>query len=236
MKKTMIAGLSAAVASCSALGLKALSRKPKAVVLFYADDLGYGDTSTYGQSRVPCPNLDRLAAEGCKFTDAHSPTSICTPSRYSLLTGDYAFRRPNTTILDGDAKLILPLAGGRKLTLPAMMKKAGINKSAVAVLTDAEVAKVKKLKVVELAAPKKKAAAKKAAPKKKAAVKKAAKKAAPKKAETAPKAEPVKKAPVKKAAPKKAEPKAAPVAEAPKAEAPKKAPAKKAPAKKTTKK
>lgn len=99
--------------------------KPKAIVLFYTDDLGYGDTSTYGQNRVPCPNLDKLAAEGCKFTDAHSPTSICTPSRYSLLTGDYAFRRPNTHILDGDAKLILPLEGSGKLTLPAMMKSAG---------------------------------------------------------------------------------------------------------------
>lgn len=130
-RRGFIAGLSAAVAGCRALGLKALSRKPKAVVLFYADDLGYGDTSTYGQSRVPCPNLDRLAAEGCKFTDAHSPTSICTPSRYSLLTGDYAFRRPNTTILDGDAKLILPLAGDRKLTLPAMMKKAGYKTAAI---------------------------------------------------------------------------------------------------------
>lgn len=124
-RRSFIAGLSAALAGCRALGPGTLTRKPKAVVIFYADDLGYGDTSTYGQHRVPCPNLDRLAAEGRRFTDAHSPTSICTPSRYSLLTGDYAFRRPNTNILDGDAKLILPLAGGGKLTLPAMMREAG---------------------------------------------------------------------------------------------------------------
>lgn len=116
---------SLALGGCRSFLPVATSRRPKAVVLFYADDLGYGDTSTYGLKRVPCPNLDRLAAEGCKFTDAHSPTSICTPSRYSLLTGDYAFRRPNTHILDGDAKLILPLEGGKKLTLPAMMKSAG---------------------------------------------------------------------------------------------------------------
>ncbi len=108
-----------------------LGHKPKAIVLFYADDLGYGDTSTYGQKRVPCPNLDKLAAEGCKFTDAHAPTSICTPSRYSLLTGDYAFRRPGTHILDGDEKLILPLAGSGKLTLPALMQKAGYRTSVI---------------------------------------------------------------------------------------------------------
>ena len=109
-RRSFVLGAAAAVgARCLGAG-RARGRKPKAVVVFYADDLGYGDTSTYGQSRVPCPNLDRLAAEGCRFTDAHSPTSVCTPSRYSLLTGDYAFRRSDTNILDGDAKLILPLA------------------------------------------------------------------------------------------------------------------------------
>ena len=125
-RREFLIGATAALAGCRCVDAgKLVGRKPKAVVIFYADDLGYGDTSTYGQARVPCPNLDRLAAEGCRFTDAHSPTSVCTPSRYSLLTGDYAFRRPNTNILDGDAKLILPLAGSGKLTLPAMMRAAG---------------------------------------------------------------------------------------------------------------
>ena len=124
-RRGFIAGFSTALAGCRCLGVKSLARRPKAVVIFYADDLGYGDTSTYGQSRVPCPNLDRLAAEGRKFTDAHSPSSICTPSRYSLLTGDYAFRRPGVHILDGDDKLILPLEGHGQLTLPAMMRDAG---------------------------------------------------------------------------------------------------------------
>ncbi|MCR5414342.1 MAG: sulfatase-like hydrolase/transferase [Kiritimatiellae bacterium] len=134
-RREFLAGLAAALASAGAAGAPAIAgglrRKPKAVVVFYADDLGYGDTSTYGQKRVPCPNLDRLAAEGCRFTDAHSPTSVCTPSRYSLLTGDYSFRRPGTTILDGDAKLILPLAGGAKLTLPEMMRRAGYRTAAI---------------------------------------------------------------------------------------------------------
>lgn len=130
-RREFIAALAGAIAGCRALGLKSLTHKPQAVVIFYADDLGFGDTSTYGQARVPCPNLDQLAAEGRKFTDAHSPTSICTPSRYSLLTGDYAFRRPGTTILDGDAKLILPLAGSGKLTLPALMREAGYHTAVV---------------------------------------------------------------------------------------------------------
>ena len=103
------------------------AQKPKAIVIFYADDLGYGDTSVYGQSRVPTPNLQALANEGRRFTDAHSPTAVCTPSRYSLLTGDYAFRRPGTRILDGDASLILPVVGGPlgDRTLPALMQASG---------------------------------------------------------------------------------------------------------------
>ena len=105
--------------------------RPHAIVIFYADDLGYADTSTYGCSDIPTPNLDRLAAEGVRFTDAHSATSVCTPSRYSLLTGQYAFRRPNNRILDGDAKLILPLEGGDIMTLPAMMRKAGYTTAAI---------------------------------------------------------------------------------------------------------
>ena len=107
--------------------------KPKAIVVFYADDLGYGDTSVYGQKKVPTPNLERLAAEGLLFRDLHSATPICTPSRYSLLTGRYAFRRPGTRILDGDAKLILPVEGcaPEETTLPMLMKRAGYRTAAI---------------------------------------------------------------------------------------------------------
>ena len=63
------------------------------IVFILADDLGYGDVGCYNpQSRVPTPSLDRLAAEGMRFTDAHSPSTVCTPTRYSLLTGRMAFR------------------------------------------------------------------------------------------------------------------------------------------------
>ncbi len=100
------------------------AEKPRAIVIFYTDDLGYNDTSTYGCDKVPCPNLDKLAAEGLRFTDAHSTHSVCTPSRYSMLTGEYAWRRKGTGILPGDAKLILPTTTERA-TLPSLMQQAG---------------------------------------------------------------------------------------------------------------
>lgn len=115
------------------LAVPAVAAKPRAVVVFYADDLGYGDTSVYGQAKVPTPNLEKLAREGCRFCDAHSATPICTPSRFSLLTGRYAFRRPGTRILDGDAKLILPVEGSgeENVTLPVLMKRAGYRTAAI---------------------------------------------------------------------------------------------------------
>lgn len=104
--------------------------KPKAVVIFIADDLGYHDTSTYGCDKVPCPHLDQLAQEGLKFTDAHSTTSVCTPSRFSLLTGQYAWRRQGTGVLPGDAKLILPTKD-ECMTLGSMMQQAGYRTAAI---------------------------------------------------------------------------------------------------------
>ena len=65
------------------------------IVLIYADDLGYGDLSCYGASKVSTPNIDRLAKEGRLFTDGHSTSAVCTPSRYALLTGEYPFRINN---------------------------------------------------------------------------------------------------------------------------------------------
>ena len=63
------------------------------VILINADDLGYGDLGCYGAQRVRTPNIDRLAAEGRRFTDAHSASAVCSPSRYGLLTGRYPLRR-----------------------------------------------------------------------------------------------------------------------------------------------
>lgn len=77
---------------CSCLGA-AEKDSPPNVVLIYADDLGYGDVGCYGATKVKTPNIDKLAAQGRRFTDAHVTSAVCTPSRYSLLTGEYAFRR-----------------------------------------------------------------------------------------------------------------------------------------------
>lgn len=92
------------------------------VVIIYADDIGWGDFSCQGASAVTTPNVDRLAARGLRFTSAYSTAATCTPSRYSLLTGEYAFRRAGTGILAGDAKLII--TPGRE-TLPGVMQRAG---------------------------------------------------------------------------------------------------------------
>lgn len=92
------------------------------VVFILADDLGYGDLSCYGARRVQTPNCNRLAREGIRFTDGHSSNAVCTPSRYALVTGEYAFRKKGTNILPGDATLIV--APGRT-TVASLLKGAG---------------------------------------------------------------------------------------------------------------
>jgi arylsulfatase A len=97
------------------------------VIIFYVDDLGYGDLGSYGAQGVATPYVDQLAENGIRFTDAHSPASTCTPSRYSLLTGELAFRR-NAQILPGDAPLLIDTASQ---TLPLMFKRAGYRTAVV---------------------------------------------------------------------------------------------------------
>ncbi|HPG10313.1 MAG TPA: arylsulfatase [Chitinophagaceae bacterium] len=92
------------------------------VILIYADDLGYGDASCYGASKLQTPNIDQLAAGGIKFTHAHTSSATCTPSRYALITGMYPWRKKGTGVLPGDAALIVPTD---KITLPKVFKEAG---------------------------------------------------------------------------------------------------------------
>ena len=94
------------------------------ILFILADDLGYGDVSCYNpESKVPTPNIDRLAREGMRFTDAHSPSTVCTPSRFSILTGRMAFRTGFAGVFTG--------AGGpcliedSRLTLPSMLQTKG---------------------------------------------------------------------------------------------------------------
>jgi arylsulfatase A-like enzyme len=100
--------------------LTAAGARPN-VVLIYADDLGYGDVGCYG-ARINTPNIDRLASQGLRFVNAHSPSATCTPSRYAMLTGEYAWRRKGTGVLPGDANLIIEPG---RTTLPSMMRSAG---------------------------------------------------------------------------------------------------------------
>ena len=102
---------------------------PKAIVLFIADDLGYNDTAAYGTG-IPCPNVQKLADQGLMFTDAHSTNSVCTPSRYSILTGQYAWRQRGTGILPGDAALIIPTRD-KAATLGTLMQQAGYRTAAI---------------------------------------------------------------------------------------------------------
>jgi arylsulfatase A-like enzyme len=92
------------------------------IVLIYADDLGYGDVSCYGATKFQTPHVDRLAKEGLRFTNAHAPSATCTPSRYAMLTGEYAWRQQGTGIARGDATAIIP-AG--RTTLASILKQAG---------------------------------------------------------------------------------------------------------------
>ena len=73
-------------------------KKNPNIVIIYADDLGYGDVSCYGATKITTPNIDKLASEGLRFTNAHSSSATCTPSRYSMLTGQYAWRQKGTGI------------------------------------------------------------------------------------------------------------------------------------------
>jgi arylsulfatase A-like enzyme len=98
------------------------------IVIILADDLGYGDVSCYGATKISTPNVDRLAKTGRRFTDAHATSATCTPSRFALLTGEYPWRRSDTKILPGDARLLI--APGRA-TLPAILQRAGYVTAAV---------------------------------------------------------------------------------------------------------
>jgi arylsulfatase A-like enzyme len=105
-----------------AISTSALMASSPNIIVIYADDLGYGDTGCYGATAVKTPNIDRLAKEGLRFTSGYCTDSTCTPSRYSMLTGEYAFRKKGTHILAGDAALIIEPG---RVTLPSLLKKAG---------------------------------------------------------------------------------------------------------------
>jgi len=122
MKRSVLFGLIFLLAACA----DQEPQKPNIIIL-YVDDLGYGDIGVNGAMAVSTPNIDRLAAAGLNFTDAHSTAATCTPSRYALLTGEHGFRH-NLDIVDGDAPALIRPG---KPTLPSMLKKAGYSTAVI---------------------------------------------------------------------------------------------------------
>ncbi len=109
--------------------IAAAERLPN-IVYILADDLGYGDVSCYNsESKIKTPHVDRLAREGMRFTDAHTPSAVCTPTRYGILTGRYAWRtRMKFRVLDG---LDPPLIEEGRLTVPALLNQHGYDTACV---------------------------------------------------------------------------------------------------------
>lgn len=96
-------------------------QKPN-VVIIYIDDLGFGDVGCYGSNTISTPNIDNLASTGILFTNGHCSSASCTPSRFSMLTGGYAFRKEGTGIAPGDAAMII---NPETRTLPDLFQEAG---------------------------------------------------------------------------------------------------------------
>ncbi|KAA9041910.1 arylsulfatase [Ginsengibacter hankyongi] len=106
------------------LSAKVLAQhRPKpSVIIIYSDDVGYGDISCYGAGKIQTPNIDKIAEEGIRFTNAHASSSTCTPSRYALLTGKYPWRKKGTGIAAGDTGSIIDET---QFTLGDLFQNAG---------------------------------------------------------------------------------------------------------------
>jgi len=105
------------------------SERPN-IVIILADDMGYGDPGCYNdESKIPTPHIDQLAKEGRRFTDAHAAASVCTPTRYGLLTGRYCWRTAlqRSALWSWDP----PLIEANRLTLPKMLQQSGYNTAAI---------------------------------------------------------------------------------------------------------
>ena len=106
-----------------------MADKPN-IIFIVADDMGYGDVGCYNpDTKIPTPNMNKLAAEGIRFTDAHSPSAVCTPSRYGVLTGRYCWRsRLKRSVFFGYEP---PLIEKDRLTVASMLKEVGYHTAAI---------------------------------------------------------------------------------------------------------
>ena len=95
---------------CVSSTVSEAAERPPNIILIMADDLGYGDLGAFNPSgKIKTPHLDRMAQQGMKFTDAHTSSSVCTPTRYGILTGRYNWRSPlKRGVLSGTSKALIP--------------------------------------------------------------------------------------------------------------------------------
>ncbi|MEJ7780270.1 MAG: arylsulfatase [Daejeonella sp.] len=121
LSKFFIAAISCFALICPPAKSQQKPSKPN-IIIIYTDDVGYGDISSNGATKVKTPNIDKIASGGLRFTNAYATSATCTPSRFSFLTGRYAWRKTGTGIAPGDAALIIPT---ETVTLPGMLQKAG---------------------------------------------------------------------------------------------------------------
>ncbi len=127
MRRSIVLSVAACLVACPIAGLmtdRARAAERPDIVVILADDLGYGDVGCNNpESKIPTPHIDRLAAEGMRFTDAHTSSAVCTPTRYALLTGRSAWRtRLTSGVLDGFSP---PLIEPDRLTVAAFLRSQG---------------------------------------------------------------------------------------------------------------
>lgn len=120
--------LTTACSSCPGLFAQQASHERPNVILILADDIGYGDLGCNGEKTIRTPHVEALADQGVRFTNAHAVASTSTPARYSLLTGHYSWRRPDTGIAPGDAGMIIR---PEQYTLADLFKSCGYATGAV---------------------------------------------------------------------------------------------------------
>lgn len=116
--------------SCAGIVISVATAAPATtapnIVVILADDVGWGDAGCYGSTKVKTPNIDRLAREGQRFTNGHASAAVCTPTRYSLITGQYSWRQSgsglNKGVANGDSPLLIPTT---ITTAPGLLQKAG---------------------------------------------------------------------------------------------------------------
>lgn len=128
MKKIVRAAVALVLVATMVVSIAMIRQPEKAehpnIVYILADDLGYGDVSVNNpDGKISTPNIDQLAVEGMRFTDAHSPSSVCTPTRYALMTGRYPWRsRLPVGVLRGYSRTLIE---ENRPTVASLLKKHG---------------------------------------------------------------------------------------------------------------